>query len=233
MKELDAASKSKIEQMITSAMNVFSLENPEESTMLLHEAWALLPDEKHLWSESFLLSKYIVHVYFRTGDFVKAKEWSTIFLSCDNAHRNYGESEMMAGKIAHQEGDVVSAKNYFSIANQKSLGRCFSGDDKKYKKLLDKSEIRPSSLKPLLALANKEFGEKNYSKALSLYYDCLNHDLMNPLVHLNKGVCHFELNEPNQAADSFTRAYMLEGGAVFGQIDIKYFEFLKTRIEIK
>jgi hypothetical protein len=67
----------------------------------------------------------------------------------------------------------------------------------------------------------------------SLYYDCLNHDLMNPLVHLNKGVCHFELDEPDQAADSFTRAYMLEGEAVFGKIDIKYFEFLKTRIEIK
>ncbi|MFN8712900.1 MAG: hypothetical protein ACK5Z2_08605 [Bacteroidota bacterium] len=56
---------------------------------------------------------------------------------------------------------------------------------------------------------------------------------MNPLVHLNKGVCHFELDEPDQAADSFTRAYMLEGEAVFGKIDIKYFEFLKTRIEIK
>jgi hypothetical protein len=26
---------------------------------------------------------------------------------------------------------------------------------------------------------------------------------------------------------------MLEGEAVFGKIDIKYFEFLKTRIEIK
>ncbi|MGL5889175.1 MAG: hypothetical protein ACRC3B_04785 [Bacteroidia bacterium] len=232
MKELDAELKSTIDQSITSAMSVFSLDSPEQSIAMLLDAWALLPDEKQQWSESFLLSKYIVNVYFRTGNLQKAKEWSVIFLNCDHAQRNYGESEMMAGKIAHQEGYLESAKQYFSIANQKSEGRCFSGDDKQYKKMLDKTDVRPAKLKPLLALAAKEFAAKKYSVALSLYYDCLNHDLVNPVVHLNKGICHFELSEPDQAADSFTRAYMLKGDAVFRNIDAKYFEFLKTRIEL-
>jgi tetratricopeptide (TPR) repeat protein len=232
MKELQTELKSKIEQMIASAMDVFSLEKPEESTTLLLNAWVLLPDEKQLWTESFLLSKYILHVYYRTGNLPKAKEWSVVFLNCDHAQRNYGEAEMMAGKIAHQEGNITLAKQHFSVANQKSQGRCFSGDDKQYKKLLDKSEVRPASLKALLVLASKELAAKKYSVALSLYYDCLNHDLLNPLVHLNKGICHFELNEPAQAADSFTRVYMLEGEAPFRKIDAKYFEFLKTKIQI-
>ncbi|MBL4594037.1 MAG: hypothetical protein JKX68_09505 [Flavobacteriales bacterium] len=46
-------------------------------------------------------------------------------------------------------------------------------------------------------------------------------------------ILHFELNELDHAADSFTRAYMLEDENVFKGQDSKYFDFLKTRIEIK
>jgi hypothetical protein len=52
------------------------------------------------------------------------------------------------------------------------------------------------------------------------------------MVHLNKGICHFELNQLDQAADALTRAYMLEGEKIFADQNLKYLDFLKTKIEL-
>ena len=80
--------------------------------------------------------------------------------------------------------------------------------------------------------AKKEIKNQNYSAALDLLYDALNLNQMKVDVHFNKGLCHFELDEFDQAADSFTRAYMLDGETIFNKQDAKYFDFLKTRIKL-
>ncbi len=232
MTHLEPALKQEINTLINESMAVFSLENPTPGLSILLRAWELLPDDKQDSDEGYMLSKYIIHVYFRTGDFVNAALWQDTFTRCDQATRNTGESEFMAGKIAFAQGNMEAAKSFFSIANRKSEGRCFTKDDKQYKALLDKKEIRPTEFKALLDLSFKEFDAKNYSYALSLLYDCLNLQLMSPVVYLQKGKCHFELNELDHAADALTRAFMLEGLDVFKHEDPKYIAFLKTRIDI-
>ena len=150
----------------------------------------------------------------------------------------YGESEYLAGKIALKQNNEKLAIQYFIVANQKSSGRVF-GDAKEEQRVLQffkthaKEHVRPTNFEEMLSTSLKEIKSKNYSYALSLLYDCLNLQLDNPVIHFNKGLCHFELNEFDHAADSFARAYMLEGIDIFKTYDSKYFDFLKTKIEIK
>jgi tetratricopeptide (TPR) repeat protein len=54
----------------------------------------------------------------------------------------------------------------------------------------------------------------------------------NPFLHLRLGQCQYEIGNMERAADEFTRAYALEGAAIFQDDDPKYFEFLKTKINI-
>jgi tetratricopeptide (TPR) repeat protein len=54
----------------------------------------------------------------------------------------------------------------------------------------------------------------------------------NPFLHLRLGQCQFELGDLDRAADELTRAYMGQGDEIFDGEDPKYFEFLKTRIEM-
>ena len=54
----------------------------------------------------------------------------------------------------------------------------------------------------------------------------------NPFIHLRLGQCQFETGNLDRAADELTRAYALEGEEMFSEDDPKYFEFLKTRIQI-
>lgn len=232
MPELEKVKKAKISELIGEAMNVFSLDDPQPCLSILLEAWNLLPFQKHTWEEGCQLSNYIIHVYFRTGDYKNALKWQDTFIQCDNANRNQGVSEFMAGKIAYELNNMEVAKSYFSIANTKSEGRCFYDEDEKYKKLLDKKDIRPTGFKALLKLSEKEIEQRNYSYALSLLYDCLNIERMDPNVYFLKGVCHFEHGEADHAADSFARAYMLGEFEPFKGYHPKYLEFLKSRIQI-
>lgn len=54
----------------------------------------------------------------------------------------------------------------------------------------------------------------------------------NPFIHLRLGQCQFEVGNFDRAADEMTRAYALEGEGIFSEDDPKYFEFLKTKIQI-
>jgi tetratricopeptide (TPR) repeat protein len=54
--------------------------------------------------------------------------------------------------------------------------------------------------------------------------------LENPFIYLRLGQCQFEKADLGAAADNLTRAYMLGGKEVFDLEDVKFFDFLKTKI---
>ena len=54
----------------------------------------------------------------------------------------------------------------------------------------------------------------------------------NPLVHLRMGQSYFEIGEMHRAADSLTKAYMLDGSRIFEGEDQKYFTFLTGQIQL-
>lgn len=205
------------------------------------EAWNLIPEPKLQYNMSYLAAWMICEALLQLRDFESSKEWIENHNKADLNRVDSGEREFMEGRFLFAQGLLKEAKTKFQIAYQKSDGRLFkSGANyehesyfNEYKKLLDKDIIRPTELDELIELASIEIQNKNYPYALSLMYDAFNIDQMNPIILINKGLCHFELNEPDRAAEFFTRGYMIKGEEIFNGFDSKYFEFLKTRIEIK
>ncbi|PLX08572.1 MAG: hypothetical protein C0596_06865 [Marinilabiliales bacterium] len=230
--------KREIDRLTNEAFEIFDLDNPKSGINLLIEAYNKIPSPKTKYSESFDLLKYISIGYFRAGFIDESEKWLSDFLESDFNLMRYGESEYLAGKIALKRNNERLAIQHFIVANQKSGGRIF-GDGQEDKEYYDffrthaKEYVRPVDFDEMLNVALKEINNQNYSYALSLLYDCLNLQLDNAVIYYNKGLCHFELNEPDHAADSFTRAFMLEGEVIFKEHDSKYIDFLKTKIEIK
>ncbi len=76
---------------------------------------------------------------------------------------------------------------------------------------------------------NKDFkaGVDNLTSAMH----CPN-GIGNPFLHLRLGQCQYEIGNLEKAADELTRTYGIEGKRIFESEDPKYFEFLKTKIEI-
>ena len=89
------------------------------------------------------------------------------------------------------------------------------------------------SLSAYTALGEGFFFAGYYKKALRAYKQALKAPggAENPLLHLRMGQAFFEDGDPERAADSLTRAYALDGRAVFRGEDKKYLAFLATRIE--
>ncbi len=240
MKVLDVAApiKQEIERLTSEAFEVFDLENPQPGIDLLIEAYHKIPAPRTMYSESFNLLKYIAIGYFRAGLVDESEHWLSAFIESDFNVRGFGESEYLAGKIALKRNREELAIQHFIVANQKSNGRVFGSDEDdqanyQFFKAHAKEHVRPTDFDEMLNVALEEIEKNNYPYALSLLYDCLNQQLDHPTVHFNKGKCHFELNEMDHAANSFASAYMLEGESIFKEQDQKYFDFLKTNIEIK
>ncbi|AIZ40976.1 tetratricopeptide repeat protein [Cellulophaga baltica] len=76
--------------------------------------------------------------------------------------------------------------------------------------------------------ADFQAGLENLSNAMH----CPN-GIGNPFIHLRLGQCQLETGNLERAADELTRAYALEGEALFADDDPKYFEFLKTKITVE
>ncbi len=100
---------------------------------LLIEAWALLPEPKDIYDESFHIATYAVDNYIMLNKFEYAKKWAEILQKCSLERHDSGERELQTAKVAFEMADFELAKKLFLVANKKSGGRVFKrGDDKKY-----------------------------------------------------------------------------------------------------
>lgn len=98
----------------------------------------------------------------------------------------------------------------------------------------DPKEDHWVSLPAYTALGESHFYAGNYDNALKAYRMAIKAPggVENPLIHLRFGQAYYELGDLNRAADSFTRAYALDGRAVFDREDEKYLRFLGTQIDL-
>lgn len=231
--KLDEEVNREVERMWLKGGNLVHTQNHSEAKELMEKAWEILPTPKENHSPSYHITKNLVGALIGLEQHEEAKKWFEIHQKTGLNRIDGGEKDFLEGELYYATGDLETAKACFTIANKKSGGRLFHRREQvHFKELLSKENIRPTSLTELLKTAKQEIRNKSYSYALDLLYDALNLNQMKPEVHFNKGLCHFELNELNHATESFTHAYMLAGDTIFKKHDAKYFEFLKTRIEI-
>ncbi len=90
------------------------------------------------------------------------------------------------------------------------------------------------ALTAFTALGEAYLFSGHYRDALSAFQEALKAPggVENPLLHLRLGQAYYEGGDFDHAADSLTRAYALDGRAVFQGEDDKYLLFLATRIEL-
>jgi len=245
MPGLESPLAERVEQLRKLSVELVRENNRDKASTVLIEAWEILPEPKTQWSESYHIASYLAKNYLALRHFEEAQKWSQILFNCDKERIDSGEREFIAGNVFFEAKDMENAKKFFIIANEKSEGRFFKPNplgttsknekDKlaEYKKLIGAAK-GPANYQDLLKESEKEFSKKNYKQALSLINDCLNFDkgINDARLYLRKGQCLFELKDFKNSADSLTRAYMIEGNDIFEKEDIKYLEFLKTKVKI-
>lgn len=80
------------------------------------------------------------------------------------------------------------------------------------------------------------FSKKNYEESFKYFEDAKNNlsgeGYSNPFVMLRLGQCAYEIGNNDTAIEYLLRAYMLEGKDIFEEDDDKYFEFLRTNVNL-
>ena len=75
-----------------------------------------------------------------------------------------------------------------------------------------------------------------YEEAFNSFEEAKNNlsgdGISNPFILLRLGQCAFELGKKDLATENLLRAYMLEGKEIFEEDDKKYFEFLKSNVDL-
>ena len=51
---------------------------------------------------------------------------------CSTSRYDYGERELLVGKVAYESEDIEKAKEYLTVADKKSNGKVFGENDIKY-----------------------------------------------------------------------------------------------------
>ncbi|MFY4673491.1 hypothetical protein [Bacillus anthracis] len=130
--------KEEFESILEKSNEEFNNGNYNDSIVLLEEAWDIIPDPKGIYcEESYHLVKDIISTCFMVNDLKKAKEWADKIFLTGFARIDSGDKEFIAGKVSFELGDLETAKEFFSIANKKSEGRCFGNPkNTKYLKVL-------------------------------------------------------------------------------------------------
>lgn len=105
----------------------------------LQELWNSIPEPKANTPDSFLVIMYAVKISMQAGDLDEAWQWATLAPKYNQARADIGEAEFLVGKVAFERGDMETAREQFVIANKKSRGKAFHGEDPKYKAIVKKT----------------------------------------------------------------------------------------------
>lgn len=108
----------------------------QSGLLKLQELWDSIQEPKTNVANSYLVIEYAVKFSMELGNLDKAWEWAKLAPIYNKNRQDIGEAEFLVGKVAYEKGDINEAKNQFHIANEKSQGKIFHGEDLKYKKLL-------------------------------------------------------------------------------------------------
>jgi tetratricopeptide (TPR) repeat protein len=122
-----------------------------------------------------------------------------------------------------------------SFASKKDYANAISCYSNAWDAIPSPKETWNASTWVLVALADCYFlaGAKEAAlEAIQNAVQCPN-AIGNPFIHLRYGQTLFDLGNYDLAAEELTRAYMGGGEEIFANDDVRYFQFLTTKITIK
>ena len=165
-----------------------------------------------------------------------------------NIKQNYG----FIGRYNYMKIDKIQNKKEISEQLQYELdmraeegNKCF--DNNEYDKALEiwkkALDLIPEPKKNfseavwfLTSIGDIYFIQEKYEEAFNNFEDAKNNlsgdGINNPFILLRLGQSALELGKKELATENLLRAYMLEGKEIFEEDDKKYFEFLKSKIDL-
>ncbi len=102
----------------------------------LDDLWNSIPEPKFEIRNSFLIIMYGVKVSLILNNLEKAWAWAVLAPEYNKGRQDIGEAEFIVGMVAFERGELEIAVENFKIANKKSGGRAFHGEDPKYKAII-------------------------------------------------------------------------------------------------
>jgi len=86
----------------------------------------------------------------------------------------------------------------------------------------------------LTAIGDTLFAMKDYPEALNYLKECMYcpDAIGNPFIHLRLGQVQYELGNLERAKDELARAYMGDGDEIFADEDPKYFQLVKSVLQM-
>lgn len=115
---------------------MYKLGNFPGGLLKLKELWESIPEPKSNTPNAYLVIEYAVKLSMQAGDLDRAWRWAILAPKHNQGRHDLGEADFLVGKVAFERGDVGTAKEQFAIANEKSRGRIFRGEDAKYKAII-------------------------------------------------------------------------------------------------
>jgi hypothetical protein len=102
----------------------------------IRDVWMRIPEPKTETSNAYMVLEYGVACSLKLGDLDEAQKWALLAPAFAEKRQDRGEVEFLVGKVAFERGEFAIAKENFIVADSKSEGRIFEGQDKKYRLLI-------------------------------------------------------------------------------------------------
>lgn len=127
-----------LDSIFDESEKYFGKQNFRKCIELHEKAWGLFPEPKFQYhNEGYSLVEGLVDLNIKAGDLEAAQAWAEKLQHFNQQHF-FGTTEFAMGKALYEAGDLDAAKQQFATAMEKSEGRVFDGEDKKYLVLLKK-----------------------------------------------------------------------------------------------
>ena len=130
----------RVEELRVESVEAFKKENYIDAIHILEKAWDILPGNKINEKESFTIVSYILEAAIRLKNKKVMEIWVKKIADASPERPDCGEREMWMGKVNYELGKFDKAREYFSIAYQKSGGRSFTSRDMVYKHFLEEQQ---------------------------------------------------------------------------------------------
>jgi len=122
-------------QEIVALNATAATDSPQERLRKLEELWNRIPEPKTEALNAYLVIEKAVAICLKNNDLDQAWKWSLLAPQFSAIRHDVGEAEFLIGKVAFLRGDTETAKINFQIANKKSKGKIFQGEDTRFKAL--------------------------------------------------------------------------------------------------
>jgi len=213
-----------IEDLIQESHHLFDKKDYKKSIDVLIKAWDKLPEDKNQYDESFYIVSYILDTSVFIKDIQTMNEWVDKIFYADPERGDYGQRDMWAGKVAFESNQKEKALEYFKIANKKSKGRLFLGENAIYKDFLNEEVTKLSDeiYKDITNLTNQgnNYIDKNrlsdaidcFNRALDLIPEPKNDWEASTWIYTALGDVYFIKKEFEIASDNLFNAYSCHDG---------------------